>query len=76
MSLLTILYTIPICNKLRCWLVRRRIAKGYLLRSNAEILNKRQQIHDAMIIAQRSKQDLTKFEAAIDILEWLTGGTK
>lgn len=73
MKILTLLYTIPICNKLRCWLVKVKIANNYKVRSNMDILNKKQKIYDAMIIAGRNKNDLTKYEAQLNLIEWLIG---
>jgi len=75
MKILTLLYTIPICNKLRCYSARKRIAKGYKLRTNDEIFKKKRDIDEQLLIAGRTKNAdmIIRCEAQLQIIEWLLG---
>jgi len=75
MKILPLLYTIPICNRLRCWSVRKKIVKGYKMRSGDEILKKKNELHDKMLVAGRAKSDEQQniYQHQIDILDWIIG---
>lgn len=76
MKILHLLYIIPSFNKLRCFLVRRKVAKEYKLRSSVEIMNMKNEIYDSMLVAGRTKNNelVSQCQAQLNFIEWLTGG--
>ena len=75
MKILTLLYRISICNKLRCFFARKKIAEGYKLRSNDEILKKKDELHDKMLANGRVKnlEQMNRYQAMIDTLDYIVG---
>ena len=76
MKILPLLYTIPICNRVRIYLARKRLANRIekSMRSGKEIMLKREELYKRMLEMNRikSSQELL-LKAQIEIIDWVIG---